>query len=142
MPPDRNLYCNRFLDIYNDSIRKYHPDKLTLLNVQKMDECAQGLAGGIERDFRAFTRSAKRCAKSEPGPARTRRILWKCNVRRINPGKEMADEGIQGSQDGSFIEIEVEGNGFLYLMVRCIGKFSQHNYMACLKRMKLQRWLR
>eukprot|EP00511_Aplanochytrium_stocchinoi_P010663 CAMPEP_0204862466 /NCGR_PEP_ID=MMETSP1348-20121228/2546_1 /ASSEMBLY_ACC=CAM_ASM_000700 /TAXON_ID=215587 /ORGANISM="Aplanochytrium stocchinoi, Strain GSBS06" /LENGTH=184 /DNA_ID=CAMNT_0052012427 /DNA_START=72 /DNA_END=626 /DNA_ORIENTATION=+ len=109
----------RFLDIYGGKVRQHNPDIVKPLNTSAMNECANAIAG-TERDFRAFTRSAKRCAKATSSPERTRRILYRCGIRRVTGDGFGSAVGNDPEAEGGFILFEVEGNGFLYLMVRCL----------------------
>lgn len=93
----------RVFDLYNDSMRAHTPEKLRVLDVEKMNRASKAFIG--THDFRLFTRSAKRCAKAKDSKERTIRTIFKARLQRDKAG---------------IIQFEVEGNGFLYLMVRCM----------------------
>ena len=95
---------SRVLDLYNDSMRVHCREKLLRLNVEEMHRASQAFIG--THDFRRFTRSAKRCAKQVDSKERTIRTVYSAAVWRDRDG---------------VVRFQVEGNGFLYLMVRCMA---------------------
>eukprot|EP00516_Mucochytrium_quahogii_P011251 CAMPEP_0203784018 /NCGR_PEP_ID=MMETSP0100_2-20121128/232_1 /ASSEMBLY_ACC=CAM_ASM_000210 /TAXON_ID=96639 /ORGANISM=" , Strain NY0313808BC1" /LENGTH=441 /DNA_ID=CAMNT_0050685951 /DNA_START=1 /DNA_END=1327 /DNA_ORIENTATION=+ len=113
-PPFRHLYW----DIWGDKIRKYRPGIIRRLDVGAMDKTAKGLAGGVKRNFRLFTRSQKRTNSTIETSERTKRTLWTARVFRSKIADVHSDS--EHEPEGDFVHFYVSGGGFLFLMVRCI----------------------
>lgn len=131
-----------FYDLYGPEVRKYNRPALKQLDVEKMRQVCDFLSRTNEPlDFRRFTRSEKRCSKTSSRS--TKRLIFQCKIIRLKPVlTESQGAGEQAVKDetsdkaegqgnnqgidedyesrGGMLRFEIEGEGFLYLMVRCL----------------------
>ncbi|GBG26445.1 tRNA pseudouridine synthase A, mitochondrial [Hondaea fermentalgiana] len=106
-----------YFDMYNAGLRATRKDMIRSLDSCAMHTAAQCLAGGVYRNFRLFTRSANRT-----GRLTSHRVLHRIRVLRTARADSDVDFSTQNEPQGHFVHIVVEGEKFLYLMVRCIAQ--------------------
>lgn len=115
-PPELPV-LHAFNDIFSPALRSRRKDLVYPLDVELMDKAAQAMAGGVYRNFRLFTRSSRRT-----GRLTTHRILHRIKVLRTKSMCLEIDFDTPSEPKGDFVHLLVEGERFLYLMVRCMAQ--------------------